>query len=89
LLRVDFDQAIVNDWLMAKYQWAHEVAHYLERDGWTVFDFNVEVCHALSSTCRSHENFEVNSFLLSFNDARDAAILGLQTPALCLDVDVE
>jgi hypothetical protein len=89
LLRVYFDQAIVNNWLMAKYEWAHEIAHYLERNGWTVFDFNVEVSHAFSSACRSHKNFQVNSFLLGINDSRNAAILSLQTSALSLDVDVE
>jgi len=47
--RIDLYEAIVDNRVEALNDWSHKIAHDLEADRCTVFNFDVEVGHALSS----------------------------------------
>ena len=90
LLTVNFDQAIINDRLMAQHKRAHEITNDLEGHRGTILDFNVEVCHALTSLRRFDHNLKIYVIVSGINNPMYcAALLCLQAHPLSLNVDIE
>ena len=85
--RIDFYKTIVYYWVVAFYDWAHEVAHNLKWNRSAIFYLDVEVCHAFTPFLTLHRNLKVYMIISCINYPVDNAI-SLLTQAFSLGRDI-
>ena len=75
---------------MAQHKRTHEITLNLEGHRGTILNFNVEVCHALTSLRRFDHNLKIYVIFRGINNPiDDASLLCLQAHPLSLNVNIE